>query len=77
MQRLDLSGDNVLIREGGKAGFRSRQRSCRMLKGENGRFAVKHHEAAHDGTIQNAKALEMLDFSAPWTRLPNFLDENA
>ena len=71
MQRLDLSGDNVLMREGGISGFRSRQRSCRMLKGENGRFAVEHREAAHDGTIQNAKTIEMPDFSAPRTRPPS------
>lgn len=42
-----------------------------MLKGETGRFAVKHHEAAHDGTIPNAKTFEMLQSSAPRTRLPS------
>lgn len=41
-----------------------------MLKGENGRFAGEHREAAHDGTMQNAKTFAMLDFSAPRARLP-------
>ena len=47
-----------------------------MLKGRTVGFAREHYEAAHDGTIPNAKTFEMLDFSAPWTKASR-LDEES